>query len=147
MIRKYSNTDKLAVIELLKQNTPKYFDFSEEKGFENYLDNEVEDYFVYQESSEIMGAGGINYFPNEKTARISWDMVAPAAQGKGIGTILTEYRLMYLKENLNVEQIIVRTTQLAYPFYEKLGFELERIESKFWSENFDLYQMKIINKN
>jgi ribosomal protein S18 acetylase RimI-like enzyme len=54
---------------------------------------------------------------------------------------------MYLKENLNVEQIIVRTTQLAYPFYEKLGFELERIESKFWSENFDLYQMKMINKN
>jgi N-acetylglutamate synthase-like GNAT family acetyltransferase len=79
MIRKYSNTDKLAVIELLKQNTPKYFDFSEEKGFENYLDNEVDDYFVYQKGSEIMGAGGINYFPNEKTALISWDMVAPAA--------------------------------------------------------------------
>jgi len=147
MIRKYSNTDKRAVIELLKQNTPKYFDFSEEKDFENYLDNEVEDYFVYQEDSEIIGAGGINYFPNEKTARISWDMVAPSSQGKGIGTILTEYRLNYLKENLNVEQIIVRTTQLAYPFYEKLGFELERTESKFWSENFDLYQMKMINKN
>jgi hypothetical protein len=46
MIRKYSNTDKPAVIVLLKQNTPKYFDFSEEKDFENYLDNEVEDYFV-----------------------------------------------------------------------------------------------------
>jgi ribosomal protein S18 acetylase RimI-like enzyme len=147
MIRKYSNTDKPAVIELLKQNTPKYFDFCEEKDFENYLDNEIEDYFVYQEGSEILGAGGINYFLNEKTARISWDMVAPAAQGKGIGTILTEYRLNYLKENLNVEQIIVRTTQPAYPFYERLGFELERVEIKFWSENFDLYQMKMIDIN
>lgn len=40
MIRTYSKKDKLKVIELLRKNTPEYFDVSEEKDFENYLLNE-----------------------------------------------------------------------------------------------------------
>lgn len=43
MIREYSNTDKPKVVELLRKNTPKYFDPSEEIVFENYLKNEIED--------------------------------------------------------------------------------------------------------
>ena len=35
MIREYSNKDKPKVIELLRKNTPEYFDISEENDFEN----------------------------------------------------------------------------------------------------------------
>ena len=145
MIRAYSNTDKPKIIELLRKNTPEYFDSSEEKDLKNYLENEVEEYFVYERNSEIIGAGGINYFVEEKLARISWDIIDPNSQGKGIGKELTQYRINHLKRNLNIEFIIVRTTQLVYKFYEKLGFELEKIEKNFWSKNFDLYQMKMKN--
>ena len=145
MIRAYSNTDKPKIIQLLRKNTPEYFDSSEEKDFKNYLENEVEKYFVYEINSEIIGAGGINYFVEEKLARISWDIIDPNSQGKGIGKELTQYRINHLKRNLNIEFIIVRTTQLVYKFYEKLGFELEKIEKNFWSKNFDLYQMKMKN--
>ena len=89
MIRAYSITDKPKIIELLRKNTPEYFDSSEEKDLNNYLENEVEEYFVYEINSEIIGAGGINYFSEEKIARISWDMIAPNSQGKGIGKVLT----------------------------------------------------------
>jgi ribosomal-protein-alanine N-acetyltransferase len=147
MIRKYSNSDKPKIIELLRKNTPEYFDSSEEKDFENYLDNEVEDYFVYEIDSEIIGAGGINYFTEQKLARISWDMINPNSQGNGIGKKLTQYRINYLNENPKIELIIVRTTQLVYKFYEKMGFKLEKVEKDFWAENFDLYQMQMINKN
>ncbi len=85
MIRKYSNSDKPKIIELLRKNTTDYFDSSEEKDFENYLDNELEDYFAYEMNSEIIGAGGINYFAEQKLARISWDMIDPSLQGNGIG--------------------------------------------------------------
>ena len=146
MIRKYSNKDKPKIIELLRKNTPAFFAPSEEADFVNYLDHEVEDYFVYEEDARIIGAGGINYFPKLKLARISWDIIAPNSQGKGVGRKLTQHRLHHLKERENIELIVVRTTQLAHKFYEKMGFELEKTEKDFWAKGFDLYQMKMSNK-
>ena len=99
------------------------------------------------ENSKIIGAGGINYFTEQKVARISWDMIDPRYQGNGIGKKLTKYRINHLNSNSKIESIIVRTTQLVYKFYEKLGFELEKVEKDFWAKDFDLYQMKMNNKN
>jgi len=147
MIRKYSYKDKPKLIELLRQNIPEYFDSSEEGDFENYLDTEVEDYFVYEENFEVIGGGGINYFPTEKLARISWDMIHPKSHGKGIGKKLTQFRINHLKGNPEIEVIVVRTSQFAYKFYEKMGFELEKVEKDFWAKNFDLYQMRMNNKS
>ena len=147
MIREYSNKDKPKITELFIKNTPEYFDTSEENDVENYLENEIEDYFVYEENSEIIGAGGINYFTEQKLARISWDMIDPKSQGNGIGKKLTQYRINHLNRNPKIEFIIVRTTQLVFKFYEKMGFELEKIEKDFWAKGFDLYQMKMKNKN
>ncbi len=146
MIRRYTKNDKPKLIELLRQNTPQYFAVSEESDFENYLDKEVEDYFVYEEKSQIIGAGGINYFLSEKLARISWDIIDPKSQGKGIGKQLAQFRINHLKKNPEIEIISVRTSQFAYKFYEKMGFELEKVEKDFWAKNFHLYQMKMKNK-
>ena len=146
MIRNYTKKDKSTLIELLRQNTPEYFDPSEEIEFINYLDHEVEDYFVYELDFKIIGAGGINYFLEEKSARISWDMVDSKSQGKGIGKKLTQHRINHLKRNTEVEIIRVRTSQHAYKFYEKMGFELEKIEKEYWAKNFDLYLMQMKNE-
>ncbi|MCX7547239.1 GNAT family N-acetyltransferase [Xanthomarina sp. F1114] len=146
MIRKYLTKDKPRLIELLRQNTPEYFDVSEEGDYINYLDNKIEDYYVYEENSIILGAGGINYFHKEKIARISWDLVASDSHGKGIGKKLTQFRIDHINKNRKIEVIVVRTTQLAYKFYEKMGFELEFVEPDFWAKHFDLYQMKLKTK-
>ena len=146
MIRNYTKKDKSTLIELLRQNTPEYFDPSEEIEFINYLDHEVEDYFVYELDFKIIGAGGINYFLEEKSARISWDMVDSKSQEKGIGKKITQHRINHLKRNTEVEIIRVRTSQHAYKFYEKMGFELEKIEKEYWAKNFDLYLMQMRNE-
>ena len=39
----------------------------------------------------------------------------------------------------------LRTTQLAFQFYEKMGFELDKTKKDFWAKGFDLYQMKMKN--
>ncbi len=145
-IRRYISKDKEAVIRLLDLNTPMFFDEIEKEDLKKYLEDEIEDYFVAEENSEILGAGGINYFPDEKTARISWDMIKPNSQGKGIGRKLTEHRIKHLNKNDEIDLLVVRTTQLTYKFYEKMGFKLTKIEKDFWAEGFDLYQMEQKNK-
>ncbi|PWJ42313.1 GNAT family N-acetyltransferase [Sediminitomix flava] len=143
MIRKYTPKDKNELLKLFRLNSPKYFDSSEEVDFEDYLEHEIEDYFIYETNNQIIGCGGINYFLEGGIARISWDIIHPEFHGKGIGKKLTENRLSIIRENKDIQKIIVRTSQIVYPFYEKMGFELEKVVKDFWAENYDLYQMKI----
>jgi len=148
MIRQYKKADQAKLVELLKFNTPKYFDYSEEKDFLEYLELHSQNYFVVENGKEIIGGGGLNYgFDNGKTARISWDIIHPEMQGKGFGTKLTLYRINQIRKNPGVKKIVVRTSQLVHEFYEKIGFELEKKEKDFWAKGFDLYQMKLeLNK-
>jgi len=143
MIRPYSGDDKTKLVQLLQLNTPKYFHESEEQDFIEYLDQHVQHYFVVEQAGVILASGGINYVENGRIARISWDLVHPNYQGQGIGRELTQYRIDLIKENSAVEKIVVRTTQLVYKFYQKLGFELVETRKDFWAKGFDLYQMEL----
>ncbi|GHA78251.1 GNAT family N-acetyltransferase [Pontibacter akesuensis] len=143
MIRPYVPDDKTALLALLKLNIPRYFDASEENDFSTYLDEHLERYYVVEENGKLIGSGGINFFPAEKLARISWDIVHPEFQGKGIGTELLRHRIARIEKEQGIELIVVRTTQLVYKFYQKAGFELVKTEKDFWAEGFDLYQMEM----
>lgn len=145
-IRKYGPADKLAILNLISLNIPTFFDTSEKKFLENYLDKEIEDYFVVEKENQIVGSGGINYFPEDRKARIAWDMIHPDFQGKGIGTELLKHRINYIKNQKAINTIIVRTSQLAFKFYEKNNFKLVKIKKNYWADGFDLYLMEIIIK-
>ena len=141
-IREYKPADKPILIEILKLNTPKYFAESEADDLELYLENEIEKYFIIEIQGKIIGAGGINFNYYNKEGRISWDFIHPEYQGKGIGQKLLNHRIELLKSMENIQKITVRTSQAAYKFYEKNGFQLQNIIKDFWSEGFDLYRLK-----
>ena len=145
MIRKYTTKDKSRVFELFRLNTPNYFDATEQSDLENYLKNQLEDYFVYTENFKIIGVGGVNYSFEEKVACISWDIIDPKWQGRGIGKKLIQFRINHINENPKIEIIRVRTSQYAFQFYGKMGFELDKIEKNYWAKNFDLYLMQMKN--
>lgn len=128
-------------MSLFRLNTPRSFHPTEEAALSAYLETGVEDYFVVEENRGLIAAGGINYLPGDRTARISWDMIAPEFQGRGIGRLLTEHRMNHLKNNREVDLIVVRTSQHACKFYEKMGFRLVKVEKDFWAKGFDLYEM------
>jgi len=130
------------VLALIRANTPLFFAPAEEEDLRRYLNEKIETYLVVEVAGKIVGAGGINYFPAERTARLAWDLIHPDWQGKSIGKALTERRINSLRQDDGVDSIVVRTTQLAYQFYEKLGFKLTRVEPDFWAEGFDLYDMQ-----
>lgn len=143
MIRTYIPEDKAELIELIRLNTPQYFDTSEEDYLNNYLENERETYFVVEQDNKIVGCGGINYENNSTIGIISWDIIHPKFQGKGIGKKLLLHRINVLKKDDQVNLIRVRTSQHTDKFYAKCGFSLEFITKDYWAKGFDLYQMKI----
>lgn len=142
IIRPYSRADNESIISLLRLNTPKYFAPEEEADLKHYLSNEIDFYFVAEENNKIIGCGGINIVDNGKIARISWDIIHPDYQGKGIGRKLTQYRIERIKEIPGIENIVVRTSQLVYPFYEKFGFRLKEVVKDYWAEGIDMYVME-----
>lgn len=139
----YHTEYKEKVIDLLRMNSPKYFALEEEADFSKYLDNKVEDYYILLINDKVVACGGVNYNHENTSAHISWDMVDPNYHGKGLGKILLKHRLKRIQSFPSVLTIRVRTSQLAYPFYEKMGFELIEVQKDYWAKGFDLYSMRL----
>lgn len=145
-IRPYKSEDKQKLLELLKLNIPDYFAPEELNDLEEYLENHLEYYYVVEDNHHIVGAGGINTTDRVDTVRISWDFFHPESQGHGFGSALLHYRIGKIKKMNLVNSIEVRTSQLAYKFYQKSGFELMEIKKDFWAVGFDLYKMRLLIK-
>ena len=140
-IRAYETKDKNEVINLIRLNTPKYFAVNEEEDLNRYLESERELYYVLLYDQIIVGCGGINFTDNHTTGKISWDIFHPDYQGKSLGSKLVKYRIDKLTSMEGIQKISVRTSQVAYKFYEKQGFELMEIKKDYWADGFDLYEM------
>ena len=140
-IKPYAVAHSKTLVELMQLNVPEYFAASEIVDYKQYLENDIEKYFVAELSGEIIGAGGINFEDDYSTGIISWDFIHPKFQGFGIGSKLLIYRLELLKSMKNIKNISVRTSQLTYKFYEKNGFVLQNIQKDYWAKGFDMYKM------
>lgn len=141
-IREYELADKIDVINLIRLNTPKYFAREEEAELESYLENDRELYYLLLFDTKVVGCGGINFGNNYTIGKLSWDIIHPDYQGKLLGSKLLEFRIEKLKTFNSVKKITVRTSQVAYRFYAKKGFELLEIVKDFWAEGFDMYNME-----
>ncbi|MFR3329861.1 MAG: GNAT family N-acetyltransferase [Odoribacter splanchnicus] len=140
-IRAYRPEDKGALVHLIRLNTPGYFAPEEEADFCRYLDYERELYYVLLWGAELVGCGGINFAEDETVGKISWDMIHPEYQGRSLGGQLLKYRIERIKSIPRIRKITVRTSQLAYRFYEKQGFVLNEVRKDYWAEGYDLYSM------
>ena len=141
-IREYETEDINEVITLIRLNTPEYFAIEEEEDLKKYLETERELYYVLLYDQIIVGCGGINFTNNNTTGKISWDIFHPDYQGKSLGTKLLKHRIELLNSMDAIHKITVRTSQVAYKFYEKQGFELFEIKRDYWAEGFDMYNME-----
>ncbi len=144
-IREYEPNDKDEVLNLIRLNTPEYFAVDEEEDLKNYLDNEIELYYVLLYDGKTVGSGGINFSDDQTTGKISWDIIHPGYQGKSLGTKLLKHRIDKLNSVKRIQKITVRTSQVAYKFYEKQGFELFEIKKDYWADGFDMYNMEYKN--
>jgi ribosomal-protein-alanine N-acetyltransferase len=142
-IRKHQESDRAAIIELLRLNTPEYFSPNEEKDLIYYLHEHAGNYFVAEQDGVILGCAGFNISQDGNNGGLSWDFVHPAGQGTGIGSALTLYRLEEIRKIESVKVFSVRTSQMAYRFYEKFGLIVKNIVPDYWDKGYDLYDMEI----
>ncbi|HZF63296.1 MAG TPA: GNAT family N-acetyltransferase [Chitinophagaceae bacterium] len=81
----------------------------------------------------VICCGGFNFSEEGAKAKISWDILHPDYQRKGVGSKLLQFRIHKLKEIETVKNISVRTSQLVFQFYEKHGFELKEVVKNYWA--------------
>lgn len=141
-IRLFEAGDQEVLSTLFDLNSPNFFHPEERVDFLSYLEEEREDYFVLTEGGKIQGCGGLNYFPEQKKVRISWDIIHPLAQQKGYGTKLLQHRIEHVRQLKSFDEIEVRTSQIAWEFYLKNRFVLLERSANYWAPGFDLYLMK-----
>ncbi|WP_256014145.1 GNAT family N-acetyltransferase [Desertivirga xinjiangensis] len=146
IIRAYTYQDKERVLDLLRFNTPQFFSPNEEGDLLYYLENEIEYYYVIELDRQVIGSGGFNFSGDYSKGKISWDLLHPDFQKRSFGSTLLKYRIKKLKEFSSVREITVRTSQQAYKFYEKHGFQLQGIIKDYWAIGFDLYNMKYLSR-
>ena len=142
-IRPYIVNDKSAVLEMMQLHVPAYFHHDEIADFEHYLTHEIQHYFVVTLSDNIIASGGINLSDDLQTGFISWDMVHPNFQGQSAGSALLQHRIEFVKQQYTLPTLVVRTSQLVYPFYAKHGFVLKSTYPDFWAKGYDMYFMEL----
>ena len=142
-IRPYKPTDKDSLVHIFKNNVPKYFDPSEINDFKNYLHTKSDTYLTVESENRIVGGVGYEANTLNQTGSITWIFFDPECTGKGIGSKAVDHCIHEIKKNSHINRLTVRTSQLAYQFFEKFGFTLMKTEKNYWGEGLDLYEMEM----
>lgn len=159
-IRKYFPSDFEGCMAVFDSNLPLYFDHSERALFETWLlhcgnnaieyqspaysNTEFDSYEVLEdENGKIMGCGGYYICKDLLEARMAWGMIHSGYHGKGIGTLLFQFREEELLQKYPKHIITLGTSQHTFPFYEKMGMRVLDIIPNGYGENLHQYNMQM----
>jgi len=129
------------LLNIFDSNVPQFFDASERKPFEDFIDQKNKHYFIFKLKDIIIGAGG--YWaetPNE--ARICWLMVHSDYHKKGVGRQMMNSFEEKIKGEGAFRSITLKTAQKTEKFYQKLGYTTIFFEKDHWAKGLDLYLME-----
>lgn len=132
------------MIEIFDLNVPAAFAPAERVDYEQFLDKLPILYFVYEtDKGEIVAGAGLGIDTSTKSAVIAWDLIHPDHQRVGIGGAMARHRLQKA-QSAGMQQLEVRTSQMAYGFYERVGLTLNHVTKDYWAPGYDLYQMSML---
>ncbi|HDZ04563.1 hypothetical protein LCGC14_0079690 [marine sediment metagenome] len=146
MIRPFKPDDKESLLRIFRLNVPEFFDKKEIKDFAEYLNQNTETYLTVEVDNTIVGGTGYYVNEDDNSGRITWIFFDPSYSGQGLGKQSVEHCLNILSKDNRVEKFIVTTSQLAYKFFEKFDYKINRIEKNYWGKDLDLYEMEKFNK-
>jgi ribosomal protein S18 acetylase RimI-like enzyme len=93
-------------------------------GSEQTADEAQHQHFAYfDNANELLGVGRLDLV-DPLTTQIRFMAVADQQQGKGIGKALMDEMESVSKEK-GIQKIILHAREIALPFYQKLGYQLD----------------------
>jgi N-acetylglutamate synthase-like GNAT family acetyltransferase len=94
------------------------------KGSEQTADEAQHQHFAYFDSAnQLLGVGRLDLL-DPQTTQVRFMAVADEQQGKGIGKAIMEEMESVSKE-MGIQKIILHAREIALPFYQKLGYQLD----------------------
>lgn len=143
MSRPYRPDDRDACLALFDSNAPRFFDFSEREGFEDFLESlaSASAYQVIVRDGQIVGCGGHMVEPDGVSAALCWGMVDGAVHGEGLGSALTETRLAAVRKIPGITHIVLGTSQHTQSFYARYGFKMTAVTPDGYGPGIDRWDM------
>ena len=127
---------------IFKTNIPVFFDPQEEELFRHYLLQESINYYIlFNKKNRLVAAGGYGYNKTTKSVDLTWGLVNFKLHNKGFGTALMNYRLNQINREFQNIRITLNTSQKTFEFYEKFGFQTQKITKNYYGIGLDRYDM------
>lgn len=151
-IRPYQPDDKAACVAAFESNVPKFFTTEEVGQFSDWLSRfsgreltrfDDHHYYVLLSDGTVIGCGGFGYEQQAQQAVLAWGLVDNRYHKKGYGKLLFEHRLAAIRRLYPAASVLLDTTQHSYPFFEKLGFVVEKITPDYYTQGMHRYDMRL----
>lgn len=134
---------RMACLALFDANCPDFFAQNERADYEAFLDQIVTGYFVCIMDDSVVGAFGMSEVEVAERRRLTWIMLAAAAQGSGIGrTMVAE--VMAAARSTGASALDIAASHRSASFFARFGArEIRRIENG-WGTGMHRIDMEIL---
>jgi ribosomal-protein-alanine N-acetyltransferase len=122
--RRFQISDLPQCLEIYKLNEPGRFPEGVLDAYEKCLREQSSYVLVAERNGQIIATGGIAYARKPYSAMLSYGLVKPEEQGKGIGTALLLARLALLKQSDSAYCVLIGALAKSLGFYERFGFRM-----------------------
>ena len=130
-------------MDIFRSNLPIFFDPSEEVEFSQFLREGAQDFYVLSEQSSVRACGGYFVDAEENRAGLAWGMVHRDFHKTGLGKKLLAFRLRKIQADFPGIPVLLNTSQHTYKFFERSGFEVEKVTPDGYGAGLDRYDMKL----
>jgi N-acetylglutamate synthase-like GNAT family acetyltransferase len=98
--------------------------WGQSKGSEQTADEDQHQHFAYfDNANELLGVGRLDLV-DPQTTQVRFMAVADQQQGKGIGKAIM-YEMENISKEKGIQKIVLHAREIALPFYQKLGYQLD----------------------
>lgn len=144
-VRRYQALDLANCLRVFDANVPKHFGISERPEFARFLGERPDYFLVAEQESRLSACGGIEMSSHRGIAEFRWVMVAPGAQGSGLGRLLLLLSAEWYFRCFDVRVVLAYTTPESAGFFRRLGFDdtTLRVDKNYWAPGLDLEVLRL----